>query len=488
VDGSDDMVVASVQNLLAGAALELARRERVRLPAELALLQCEPAEVEVPGGADAGWLGTLHESLLGAPTRKRRGAWYTPADVAARLVGWALDGLDRPTVLDPACGGGAFLLAAAKRTDRLVAIDVDPLAVAVTEAALALVGRRVQAICADALTTEWPAADAVVGNPPFLGQLRSGTARTPERAAAVDAAGYVDDAALFLRTAARRAGRVALLQPESIVSARAAAPIRDELAPRVARIWVPDEPLFDASVRVVGVVLGDGPGVERWAEVLADARGIPAVELGGHGTLGERCTVTAGFRDEYYGLAPFVREREGAPLITSGLIDPLACRWGDEPARYGRRRWDAPAVDVDAARPTLGRWLDKQLVPKVLVATQTKVVEAVADVEGAWLPCTPVLTVVPTDLPLHHALAVLLAPGTSAWALREASGAALSGDAVKLSAGQLRSMPLPPEGDDWDAAARAAEVGDVLGAGRHMDAAYGTDVWGWWQARLPSRP
>jgi hypothetical protein len=95
---------------------------------------------------------------------------------------------------------------------------------------------------------------------------------------------------------------------------------------------------------------------------------------------------------------------------------------------------------------------------------------------------------VPADLSLHHVLAALLAPATTAWALREASGAALSGDAVKLSATQLRAVPLPPAGSDWDAAAEAIEVGDLGAAGRHMDAAYGTDVWAWWHARLPSRP
>ncbi|MCU1485993.1 MAG: hypothetical protein JWN67_2739 [Actinomycetia bacterium] len=451
----------------------------------------------MPDGVGPEWLGTLHESLLGAPVRKRRGAWYTPADVAARLVGWAVEGLDRPVVLDPACGGGAFLLEAARHSDRLVAIDVDPLAVAVTEAALTLAGRRPVCLVADALTAEWPDADVVVGNPPFLSQLRSGTARTPERAVELGAKGYVDDAALFLLRAARHADRVALLQPESIVSAAAAAPIRDELGPRVARIWVPDRPLFDAAVRVVGIVLdGRAAGVERWSSVVADARGVPAVDLGGHGTLGERCDVTAGFRDEYYGLAPFVGEQahlsetmHSAPLITSGLIDPLDCRWGRAPARYGRRRWDAPAVDLDGlATSPLAGWAERHLVPKVLVATQTRVVEAVADEAGAWLPCTPVLTVVPRDLDLWHALAAVLAPAASAWALREASGAALSGDAVKLSATQLRAVPLPPLGADWDAAAEAVRAGDLLGAGAAMDRAHGTDVLGWWQARLPSGP
>jgi predicted RNA methylase len=393
-------------------------------------------------------------------------------------VRWAVDGLDRPVVCDPSCGGGAFLLEAARRTDRLVAIDVDPLAVAVTEAALLLAsGRRPVTMVGDALLDEWPAeVDAVVGNPPFLSQLRSATVRDRERAAALGATGYVDESALFLLAAARRAGRVALLQPESVVASAGAAAVREELAGRVERIWVPDRPLFDAAVRVVGVVVGPGGGaVTDWAALLADARGVPEVALADdHGTLGERCTVTAGFRDEYYGLGPFVREGEGAPLITAGLIDPNRCRWGEVPARYGKQRWERPGV--------VG---DRDVVPKVLVATQTRVVEAFADEDGTCVPCTPVISVVPHDLPLRHALAVLLAPPVSAWALRRSVGTALSGDAIKLSAGQVRSIPLPAPSPSWDVAADLLRDGDLVGAGRAMGDAYGCDVLDWWEARLP---
>jgi hypothetical protein len=113
-------------------------------------------------------------------------------------------------------------------------------------------------------------------------------------------------------------------------------------------------------------------------------------------------------------------------------------------------------------------------------------VEAVADEAGTWLPCTPVLTVVPADLDLWHALAVLVAPPVSAWSLREATGAALSADAVKLSATQLRQVPLPPAGEEWDAGAEAVRAGDLLGAATAMGRAYGVDVLAWWQARLPS--
>jgi hypothetical protein len=180
-----------------------------------------------------------------------------------------------------------------------------------------------------------------------------------------------------------------------------------------------------------------------------------------------------------------------APLITSGLIDPGQCRWGTAPARYGRRRWAAPAVDLAglAASP-LAAWASRQLVPKVLVATQTRVLEAVVDEAGEWLPCTPVLTVVPRGFDLWHALAALLSPPATAWALRHAGGAALSSGALKVSASQLRALPLPAQGSDWDAAADAVRRGDVQGAATASCRAYGVEPDGlvdWWVSRLPYR-
>jgi hypothetical protein len=432
----------------------------------------------------------MHETLLEGGERKQRGAFYTPLPAATELVDWAVRDLHDPVVLDPACGGGVFLLAALHAGVRhLVGIDIDPLAVAVSEAALWLSGASAELVVGDALVDPWPdGVDVVVGNPPFLSQLDATTARTRERAAEVGAVGYVDESALFLLAAARRARRrVALLQPVSIVSAAGAVAVREEVGPLLHALWQPAADLFpDASVRVVGVLLdrGDPAGSDgRWASLLATAEGIPSVALGGHGVLGDHATVSAGFRDEYYSLVPFVREAEAgdAPLITSGLVDPLVCRWGERPARFARRRWDAPALPVD----DLPAWAAKLRGPKVLVATQTRVVEAMADELGELVPCTPVLSVVPTgELDLWHLLAVLLAPPVSAWALHEARGAAMASDALKLSAAQVRRVPLPPPGDAWDAGADAARRGDLDGVGRAMTRAYGVDVEDWWRGRL----
>jgi hypothetical protein len=426
-------------------------------------------------------------------------------------------------VCDPACGAGAFLLAAADHlaargvdragiVRRLVAIDID--ATAVTEAVGALrawCGGEAEplAMVGDALVDPWPVVpDVVVGNPPFLSQLATDTVRSRERARAVHerfgdaAAGYVDDAALFLLAAARAVapgGAVALLQPESVLATASASRVRAEVAPMLQRVELIGRGGFDAAVRVCAVVLRagrDGPPVVRgaqWAPVVAAARGVPVVEVAGP-PLGTIATVTAGFRDEYYGLVGVVREAEpgDAPVVTSGLIDPARCRWGERAARLGKATWAAPAAPV----ASLPSWAAALRVPKVVVATQTRVIEAAADADGAWVPSTPVLSVVPDDPgALWHVLAALLSPVTSAWAMATAAGAALSGDAVKLSAAQLRTAPLPAPGPHWDEAAtgvrRASEAGHrdaLLAAAQASCRAYGVDpapLLTWWSPRLP---
>lgn len=469
---------------VAGVVVAVARRRRVRLP-DLPLLSAwgapEPADVD----DDDPWLpGAVHESLLDRSARRRAGAWYTPREVAGLVADWA----PGEPLLDPACGGGAFLLAAAEAgvpVDRLAGIDLDPVAAAVAEASLALLGRgRPRIAVGDALDVPWPVEPgAVVGNPPFLGQLRAATSRGR-------GAGYADAAALFLREAVRRSPRVAMVQPESVLAARDAAAVRDEVAPHLAAVWVPGVPLFDAAVRTCVVIVDRShhgaprrlvgmPPVDvgaldphRWAT--AAAGDVPEVELEGS-PLGSEATVIAGFRDEYYALGPHVQERVGAPLVTSGLIDRGRCLWGSRPARYGGRRWDAPAV---ADPPPSARRL---LVPKVLVATQTRVLEAVADPEGAWVPCTPVISVVPAEGRIWHVLAALLSPAATAWLLRRAAGAALSSGALKPTAPLLRQLPLPTDAARWDAAAAAVRGGDP-----DVDA-YGTGAGEWWDRRSVGR-
>jgi hypothetical protein len=262
---------------------------------------------------------------------------------------------------------------------------------------------------------------------------------------------------------------------------------------------------------------GARPGeAGSWAPLVADLHGpppsgLPADPADPVGRLGDLVTATAGFRDEYYGLVPHVGEagagddvESAIRLVTSGLIDPGRCRWGDRPCRFARRRWHRPIVDLDAlgaTNPSLAAWAARLLVPKVVLATQTRVLEPAVDRVGSWWPSVPVVAVVPrVAADLDRVAAVLLAPAVSAWAFEQAAGSALSPGAIKLSARQVTRIPLPGDDRAWAAAAALVPALDhpdgdrpadsvLAEIGASMNRAYRADpsLLAWWTAHLGGR-
>ncbi|HWJ10629.1 MAG TPA: N-6 DNA methylase [Nocardioides sp.] len=464
-----------------------------------------------------------HEQGLAArrDERRRRGAFYTPPE----LVDWVLDRAlpERPagaSVLDPACGAGHFLVAAARRVGvaSVHGSDLDADAVRIARQRLhaedptvPVAQLEAQVVVADGLTA-WTGRtfDAVVGNPPFLGQLRRTTGgQSEEHRRGLGA--YTDTSAVFLRRALDLVGDggvVALVQPLSVLAARDAGPVRAAVAAcgSITDFWCSPRPVFEGTHVLTCVpVVRRGPGPrtdpEAWGSLAAPSFGIPEAHLpSGTGVVGDLATCTADFRDQYYGLVPFVRDDPtGTPLVTSGLIDPAELRWGHATTRFARRQYDAPSVDLAAlcADGALSGWAAARLVPKLLVAAQGRVVEAVVDEAGAWLPSVPVLSVVPHEpADLWRLLAVTLAPPVVAHAAARYLGTGLTPGSVKVSARQLAALPLPPDRDAWAEGARLAEAaqaapaagrGELLAAtGRVMAGAYGADaaLVDWWWERV----
>lgn len=467
--------------------------------------------------AEAEARAHAYEERLAAERNERRarGAFYTPSDLVERVLDGAL-APDVRRVLDPACGTGHFLVAAARRLGDARAVrgsDLDGDAVAIarerlhaedptlTDAELADLVR-----VADGLTA-WTGEtfDAVVGNPPFLGQLKSGTAVAGRRTHGLGA--YTDTSAVFLHRAldlVRDGGKVALVQPLSVLAARDATKVREAVAARgsVTELWVCDDDAFrGAAVRtcVPFVRVGAPGGTAEWGRLAAAYFGIPAVDLPtGTGSLGDLAACTADFRDQYYGLVPHVRDgghvAGGAPLVTTGLLEPGACEWGERPTRFARTSYAAPVVDVAALRaadPRLGAWADVRLVPKVLVAGQGRVIEAAADEHGAWLPSVPVVSVVPHDpADVWRVLAVLLAPPVVADAAARYLGTGLVPGSVKVSARQLAALPLPSDETAWRQGAGLAREARLEELATVMSAAYGCAdpvVAEWWLDRAVDR-
>ena len=140
--------------------------------------------------------------------------------------------------------------------------------------------------------------------------------------------------------------------------------------------------------------------VTPWTSAITTALGIPPIPtLDTSGVVSDRATATANFRDEYYALVPAVADHyDGPPLVTSGLIDPGLCLWGTHPVRFAHQLFAAPRVDVALLTGRFNEWAHKMLRPKVLVAAQTRTIEAVADEKGEWLPGVPVTTVIPSEV------------------------------------------------------------------------------------------
>lgn len=475
-------------------------------------------------------LGTAHEALTRPEDQTRRGAWYTPRPLAEMLVRRTVDAPG--TVLDPACGGGVFLLAAADRLVELgaspaevvsqlvVAMDIDPLAAAVAQAALWWWGaeRGVTATprveVADALVgPAWPATDFVVGNPPFLGQLRTATTiavtdRDRLRARFGDSVGaYTDPSALFLLAAVEAVnpdGVVTLIQPQSVLAARDAAGVRRRVTTLadMEGCWFDDGTSFAAAVEVCAPTLRRAAtptaGTEaNWAELLADHVGIPAVDLDAADTLSSLAEVVTGFRDEYYGLVGAVTEGGTGPrLVTSGAVDPFRLR-SDRPVTFAKRRWVDPRVEPDRATPRAAAWVRRQWRPSVLVASQTRIVECVADTAGEWVIGVPGVAIVPHDAEhVWHVAAAVAAPCVSAWMLRRSVGTGMSGDALRPSGPLVASVPLPVDAAAWDrAAALARAVSSTpttqawLEFGEAADGAHGVEdeaLLRWWWSRHPA--
>lgn len=377
--------------------------------------------------------------------RKQLGAWYTPADVVRAVVVEAVfPGARR--VLDPACGDGRFLVATG--LPEQVGVDIDPTTPFLHD---------------DSLRRDWgdEQFDVVVGNPPFLSQLAAATTRggsSPHGGGP-----YADAAAEFLALAirlTRPGGRVGLVLPQSLLSARDAASIRAMVdgAAALRWMWWTDGRVFDAAVRVWAGVweVGGAPGAVR-RQFGTEFTDLPTIPMPGHWSglltgeptphqdgpvLGDIATFTADFRDQYYGLVGAVGDDvDGPPLITSGLIDPGRCRWGERPVRFAKTRYERPRVALDRLSPALRAWATSRLVPKILIANQTRVIEAVHDPSGEWLPGVPVITCLTSEP--QTVLDALGSPAAVRFVHARAAGSGLSAGAVRLSPRLLAEIPLP---------------------------------------------
>lgn len=215
---------------------------------------------------------------------KLRGGYYTPSDVANWLCSWAIRSA-KDRVLEPSCGDGVFLEAAAKRFGELgvrspsIARQLTGIEIVATEAdrARARLHGQLNQHAARVVTTSdffsWKqdsaqaAFDAVIGNPPFI---RYQTFPEPHRSLAMDlmveqglAPNRLTNIWVPFVVAAvaslRPGGRLALVLPAELLQVTYAAQLRSFLTDRFGRIDIVacNELFFQKAEQEVVLLLAD---------------------------------------------------------------------------------------------------------------------------------------------------------------------------------------------------------------------------------------
>lgn len=199
---------------------------------------------------DGGYLvGSTYAGMLPEDYRSAHGVFYTPPAVVRRLLDSATDAgvdWDRCRVLDPACGGGAFLAPVAQRmisalkgcdrrvllrnlASRLVGFEIDPFAAWMSHVFLDATLNELVGFCGDDLLCPIEVCDSlvrhepggfdlVVGNPPYGRITLSPELRNLYKRSLF---GHANLYGLFLDLAVRKTrigGIVAYVAPTSFLS------------------------------------------------------------------------------------------------------------------------------------------------------------------------------------------------------------------------------------------------------------------------------
>ena len=222
--------------------------------------------------------------------RKARGAFFTPTELATFITDWAVRS-PSDVVLEPSCGDAAFLLSAARHLQRLGAppeglesqlqgVEIHEASADEASARLLAEGFRSRIRMGDFFDerprddffdrADWPACDAVIGNPPYIRyQQFSGEARAKGLLAAlaqgVRLTGLASSWAAFTIHAAqflKPEGRLGLVLPAELLTVNYAAQVRRFLLERFSsvRLVLFEELIFPDVLEEVVLLLAEGSG------------------------------------------------------------------------------------------------------------------------------------------------------------------------------------------------------------------------------------
>ncbi len=415
--------------------------------------------------------------------RRASGSYFTPPAIARYVAENAVEGLPGASFCDPACGAGSLLVALAIShgipARNIYGMDTDPLAVEMARALvwmacgardidLPVIGSHIRV--QDALQSEFPPAEVMVANPPFVkGVIRRSSADQSARAALKarlpGLSGAFDLASAFWALGEReKCRRMVMVLPNRLLAAGYTVRLRNEAVRRRDSVTMRDfsrsKAFGPVAVYPVVVTLSrDGMGKgqtldgsthfhwdsrilqdHNWSATLKPA--AMQVLAARPVRLGEVATVTAGqTAAEAYALQPKIRKRGQYILVTAGAVEP---HWIDEasPQRFLGKNFRLPRV---AARDLGQNRARIAAMPKLLVSAMGRQVEAALDLQGRYAPAVSVFAVVPkpgSQVGLG-ALSAILNSRIYGPLFRSLYGAqAMSGGYISVTKSMLLDLPL----------------------------------------------
>lgn len=221
--------------------------------------------------------------------RKARGAFFTPEPIADFLAAWAVGNDANARVLDPSCGDGVFLRAAARQLkdagcntsaldERVFGVDLHGPSLDAATSLLETEGLDAHLVCDDFFNLATPAQlgcvlpemDAVFGNPPFVRyQEHAGETRRRSAQAAlqqgVRLSGLASSWAALLVHACgflKPEGRLAMVLPAELLTVHYAEPVRRWLRRRFAAVNLVmfDRLQFEDALEKVILIVARGSG------------------------------------------------------------------------------------------------------------------------------------------------------------------------------------------------------------------------------------
>jgi N-6 DNA Methylase/TaqI-like C-terminal specificity domain len=451
-------------------------------------------------------LGAIYERLLtyDLTAKKTNGAYYTPPHLVDFVVSQTVEKIDGlPRVVDPACGGGFFLVAAyealmEKRSRHLgrvlitterqqilqnciYGVDIDPQAVAVTQVALSLkllefdpkaeipdLKPNIQ--CGNAVVDfDWQKAftqdgfDVVIGNPPYIDSEQM-TKYFPDwrqycAAHYKSATGNWDLFCVFIEKAldlCRSGGLVSLVVPNKLASADYAAGVRSLLASDSQMILIRDygqTAPFKAAV--YPLVFITQKVIRRKANSFRDSQAWATGDNFQQTDLLYRLRETfpkletiaqvngAATVAEAYIIQDLIHDDPAGELrmVNSGTIDRYCLLWGKKPLRYLGRSYLHPVIKESERLPS--KRLHQAQQPKIIVSGMTQRLECAIDPQGSMLAGKSTTIILPfQDFDIYYLLGILNSRLISFYFRGYFGGNSLQGGYLRVGAPQIRQMPI----------------------------------------------